>query len=76
MRITAEGQVTIPQALREKYGLDPHSEVEFIDMGDGVALRKVGATQGSFEQWMHTVAGSANAGLSTDEIMHMTRGED
>jgi AbrB family looped-hinge helix DNA binding protein len=29
MKITSKGQVTIPQAVREKAGLHPHSEVEF-----------------------------------------------
>ena len=40
MRITSKGQVTIPQAIREKLGLMPHSEVEFDIVGDCVRLRK------------------------------------
>jgi AbrB family looped-hinge helix DNA binding protein len=31
MRITTKGQVTIPQHIREKLHLIPHSEVEFIE---------------------------------------------
>lgn len=30
MRITTKGQVTIPQEIRERLGLLPHTEVEFI----------------------------------------------
>ena len=30
MRITSKGQVTIPQHIREKMGLLPHTEVEFV----------------------------------------------
>ena len=29
MRITSKGQVTIPQSIRERLGLLPHTEVEF-----------------------------------------------
>ena len=40
MRLTSKGQVTIPQELREKLGLLPHSEVEFELDGDAVRIRK------------------------------------
>ena len=30
MRITAKGQVTIPKKWREKFGLWPGTEVEFV----------------------------------------------
>jgi AbrB family looped-hinge helix DNA binding protein len=30
MRITSKGQVTIPQEIREKLGLHPNTEVEFL----------------------------------------------
>ena len=40
MRITSKGQVTIPQAIRERAGLMPNTEVEFIIDGDLVMLVK------------------------------------
>ncbi len=40
MRITSKGQVTIPQDIRERYGLLPHTEVEFVVEGETVVLRK------------------------------------
>ena len=40
MRITSKGQVTIPQDIRERFGLLPHTEVEFVAEGDVVVLRK------------------------------------
>ena len=44
MKITSKGQVTIPQAVREKAGLYPHSEVEFEVRANGeVILRAVTA---------------------------------
>lgn len=42
MRITSKGQVTIPQAIRERLGLLPHCEVEFAIVGNSVRLRKKG----------------------------------
>jgi AbrB family looped-hinge helix DNA binding protein len=40
MRLTSEGQVTIPQEIREHLGLLPHTEVEFEIDGDAVKVRK------------------------------------
>jgi AbrB family looped-hinge helix DNA binding protein len=31
MRITTKGQVTIPQHIREKLGIPPATEVEFVE---------------------------------------------
>lgn len=31
MRVTTKGQVTIPLSVREKLGIVPHSEVEFVE---------------------------------------------
>jgi len=30
MRVTSKGQVTIPHEIRERMGITPHSEVEFL----------------------------------------------
>ena len=40
MRLTSKGQVTIPQAIRDRLGLHPWSEVEFDVVGDSVRIRK------------------------------------
>ena len=40
MRLTTKGQVTIPQEIRERLGMLPHSEVEFDVVGDSVRIRK------------------------------------
>ena len=40
MRITSKGQVTIPQEIRERAGLLPNTEVEFIYDGKTVRLVK------------------------------------
>jgi AbrB family looped-hinge helix DNA binding protein len=41
MRVTSKGQVTIPKAIRQKMGIAPNSEVEFVEERGRVYLRKV-----------------------------------
>ena len=40
MRVTSKGQVTIPQAIRERSGLLPHTEVHVGEEGGRVFLEK------------------------------------
>lgn len=77
MRITSKGQVTIPQAIREKLGLLPYCEVEFDVVGDAVRMRKKkGKTMSRGEMIVAHLRGRGNKRFTTDEIMAMTRGED
>ena len=39
--VTTKGQVTIPKELRDKFGIEPGSEVDFVAGTDGIRLRKV-----------------------------------
>lgn len=74
MRVTSKGQVTIPQEIREALGLLPHAEVEFQLDGDSVRLRKARTGRGRGSALIGRIRGTAPAGLSTDEIMKLTRG--
>ncbi|MBW1937038.1 MAG: AbrB/MazE/SpoVT family DNA-binding domain-containing protein [Deltaproteobacteria bacterium] len=38
MKIGERGQVTIPKAIRERYGFLPNREVEFVPTDKGVLL--------------------------------------
>jgi AbrB family looped-hinge helix DNA binding protein len=40
MKVTTKGQVTIPKGVRDRLGLCPGDEVEFVVEPDGVRLRK------------------------------------
>ena len=44
MRVTSKGQVTIPQAIRDKYGFLPETDVAFVEEGERVYLVKQPAT--------------------------------
>ncbi len=70
MRVTAKGQVTIPQHIREALGLLPDSEVEFELKRDGVTLRKARHASRRGQR----MRGKATVRMSTDEILALTRG--
>lgn len=79
MHITSKGQVTIPQEIRNQLGLLPHTEVEFEFAGDHARIRK--KKHGKAERTgrgrlaVGAIRGTADAGISTNEIMAMTRAE-
>ena len=77
MRITTNGQVTIPKAIREKLGLLPHTDVDFIVEGNSVRIVKAKSKPGESrgDELIRLLKGHKLVGLSTDEIMELTRGE-
>ena len=42
--VTRKGQTTIPQNLREKYGLIEGTKLDVIDVGDGVLFKRAPST--------------------------------
>ena len=75
MRITSKGQVTIPMDIREKLGLLPHTVVEFEIDGDAVRITKASrATRSRGRELIEHMRGRATSGLTTDQIMKLTRG--
>lgn len=77
MRITSKGQVTIPIEIRERLGLLPNSEVEFEIEGTTVRIRKARGVRGRGRGRgiVARLRGKATAGMTTDEIMSLTRGK-
>jgi len=76
MRITTKGQVTIPAAIREKCGLLPHTDVDFVLEGRTVRIaRKSGSSKPSRGARLAAhLKGRGDVGMSTDQIMALTRG--
>jgi antitoxin PrlF len=71
--VTSDGRVTIPKPIRDRLGIAPGDAVAFELMPDGrVVLVNAGRTRpvSRFE----ALRGRAGPGLSTDEIMVLTRG--
>lgn len=78
MQITSKGQVTIPQEIRSRLGLLPHTKVEFELAGDHARIRKAQRPPGEGLRGrlvLDLLRGSADTRMSTDEIMALTRGE-
>lgn len=75
MRITSKGQVTIPQDIREKAGLLPHTEVEFIYDGKTVQIVRADGKKTSRGARLveHMRGRLSKRGLTTDQLMAMTR---
>lgn len=74
MRVTTKGQVTIPQKIREKLGITPATEVDFVEDGDRVYLVKLREKAASTRKFAR-LRGVATVKMTTEEIMALTRGE-
>lgn len=74
MRLTSKGQVTIPLGIRKRLGLLPNTEVEFDVVGQSVRIRKA-KKQSRGREIVEHLRGSGTSGMTTDEIMALTRGE-
>jgi AbrB family looped-hinge helix DNA binding protein len=74
MKITTKGQVTIPQEIRERLGLLPHTEVDFEVRDDVVVLKKADIRRRGPRVVEH-LRGRGDVRMSTDEILALTRGE-
>lgn len=81
MRVTPKGQVTIPKYIRDRVGMPPGAEVEFVlEDGRVTLLRREPPPEGE-TRGQRMVRELQEAGrrartipLTTDEIMEMTRG--
>ena len=77
MQITSKGQVTIPQEIRNRLGLLPHTKVEFELAGDHARIRKAQRQPSEGVRGRLTVEvlrGTSDVRMSTDEILALTRG--
>ena len=78
--MTSKGQVTIPKRIRDYLGLKPGTEVEFAFANNGQVVVKQHAMANPAEQRerfvraLQALRGSAGLGMSTDEVMRLTRG--
>ena len=78
MQITTKGQVTIPQEIRNRLGLLPHTNVEFEMAGDHALIRKARRLPGESVRGrlaLEALRGTSETRMSTDEILALTRAE-
>jgi AbrB family looped-hinge helix DNA binding protein len=74
MKVTTKGQVTIPQHIREKLGITPASEVDFVEEKGRIFLVKRKEGKAAVQKFA-TLRGSATVKMTTNEIMALTRSD-
>ncbi len=75
MRVTTKGQVTIPQHIREKLGITPAVEVDFLEEKGRIYLVKKKGKRAASRRYKG-LRGIATVKMSTDEIMALTRDDE
>jgi antitoxin PrlF len=74
--LTTKSQVTIPKHIRTILGVGPGDRVIFAANEQGiVTVAPEKRHVETFRQRLDRVRGTATAGLTTEEIMEMSRGE-
>ena len=81
MRITSKGQITIPKSVRDRAGITTATELDVGYENGKVVIEKIPVDDAEkhrrireVREWIARVKGTGDSGLTTDEIMEMTRG--
>lgn len=69
-KVTIKGQVTIPNNVRQRLGIKPGDEIEFVQNDDDIVLRKK-FNKSPFDKYV----GHLKDGRSSNEIIDEIRGE-
>jgi len=72
MNMTSKGQVTIPKAIRDQFGMDATTDIEFVVEDGRVVLKAKKSDRDRFQR----VLGSADSGMTTEQILSLTRDAD
>ncbi len=76
MKITSKGQVTIPQEIREEFGLLPNTEVDFkVKRGQVVLVKTINENKRG-KNLINKMRGKGTVNMTTEEIMTLTRNKD
>ncbi len=74
MRISSKGQITIPQDIRDQFGLLPNTDVILeINAAGDIVLRKNNQDMNRGKTLLQIMTGKASVNMTTDEIMKLTR---
>jgi AbrB family looped-hinge helix DNA binding protein len=79
VRLNSKGQVTIPAALRAKHGLHEGDEVDVVEDGGVLRIVRTRDAESRGQRLVRQMRGRGSAaetaGMSTDELMDLLRGE-
>ena len=74
MRISSKGQITIPQSIRQRFGLLPNTDVIFdINEREEIILHKNMKDTKRGQFIVQCLTGKSSIPMTTDEIMKLTR---
>ncbi|MBI3886787.1 MAG: AbrB/MazE/SpoVT family DNA-binding domain-containing protein [Opitutae bacterium] len=76
MLVTSKGRVTIPQRIRNRFGLKPGTAVEFVSDGGKVQLRPHKRAKNPVDDWLQRATGVMKGKTTTAKLMKLTRGDD
>jgi AbrB family looped-hinge helix DNA binding protein len=74
MKISPNGQITIPPDIQEQLGLLPGTEIQLEVIGDTLQLRKQ-TIPNQRAELIANLRGKATRSLTTDDIMQLTRAD-
>ena len=75
MRLNSKGQVTIPAPLRARHGFHEGDEVDVVEDGDTLRIVRVADSASRGERLVRRMSGRATTTMTTDQLMHLLRGE-
>ncbi len=75
MRVTSKGQVTIPIEIRQQFGIDADTEVEFSVRNGEIVLARVPDAPARARRIVGRLLATPYRGPSTDTLLAWTRGE-
>jgi bifunctional DNA-binding transcriptional regulator/antitoxin component of YhaV-PrlF toxin-antitoxin module len=76
---TPEFLALVPASIREKLKLRPGTVLDFDEQAPflkAVPAKTVEEAQSEFDAWLTRSVGMSDCGLSTEQILNETRGED
>ena len=77
MRVTSKGQVTIPIEIRERCGIGPHTEVQFVVENGRVFLEPKTSNPSRGQEAIDRLKQARlRTRLSTDQLLALTRGDE
>jgi AbrB family looped-hinge helix DNA binding protein len=75
MRLNSKGQVTIPAALRKRYGLYEGDEVDVIGDGDTLPIVRVKGSATRGQRLVRRMRGRATTTMTTRQLLQLVRDE-
>lgn len=71
MKMNEHGQITLPKALRERFGLHAGSNLELEVTRDGILIKPMPSHREQVSQWFKDEHGDEMATLTTAQIMQL-----